>query len=153
MESKTVRTLARTMVMTSAFLVMLAVSAVAQTTVSSSDIQRLQDEVYQAGGDVSRLRTTDVAAAGRLQEELDTLREEVIYLKVKLRKEGGVARRDYTDVRDRRRRILGGRWSLREQPLQPERHTRRAGNRRPDSIRAVVRHGAGRGSFRGDYGR
>jgi hypothetical protein len=101
MESKTVRTLARTMVMTSAFLVMLAVSAVAQTTVSSSDIQRLQDEVYQAGGDVSRLRTTDVAAAGRLQEELDTLREEVIYLKVKLRKEGGVARRDYTDVRDR----------------------------------------------------
>jgi hypothetical protein len=87
--------------MTSAFIAMLAVSAVAQTTVSSADIQRLQDEVYQAGGDVSRLRTTDVAAAGRLQDELDSLREEVIYLKVKLRKEGTVARRDYSEVRDR----------------------------------------------------
>ena len=101
MESKTVRALARTMVMTFAVLAMLAASAVAQTTVSSADIQRLQDELYQASGDVSRLRTTDVAAAGRLQEELDTLREEVIYLKVKLRKEGTVARRDYSEVRDR----------------------------------------------------
>jgi hypothetical protein len=32
---------------------------------------------------------------------LDSLREEVIYLKVKLRKEGTVARRDYSEVRDR----------------------------------------------------
>ena len=68
---------------------------------SSSDIQRLQDEVYQAGGDVSRLRTTNPSEANRLQDDLDNLREEVIYLKVKLRKENSVERRDYTDVRDR----------------------------------------------------
>ena len=46
---------------------MVAVPAAAQT-VSSADIQRLQDDVYQASSDVSRLRSTDrerrVAAAG-----------------------------------------------------------------------------------------
>jgi hypothetical protein len=72
----------------------------AQTNVSQADLQRLQDEVYQAGADLSRLRTTNASEAGRLQEELDTLREEVIYLKVKLRKEKTVSRREYTDLRD-----------------------------------------------------
>jgi hypothetical protein len=35
-----------------------------------------------------------------LEDELDTLRDEVIYLKVKLRKESNVSRREYTDLRD-----------------------------------------------------
>ena len=67
---------------------------------STADIQRLQDEVYQASTDVSRLRTTDALQAGRLQDDLDTLREDVIYLKVKLRKENTVSRSEYTQVRD-----------------------------------------------------
>jgi len=74
---------------------------VAAQTVTSSDIQRLQDEVYQAGSDVSRLRTSSPTEAGRLQDDLDTLREEVIYLKVKMRREKTVDRREYTEVRDR----------------------------------------------------
>lgn len=80
---------------------MLAVPAAAQTTATTTDIQRLQDEVYQAGLDVSRLRSTDSAQASRLQDELDDLRDEAIYLKVKLRKEGRVSRVEYTDLRDR----------------------------------------------------
>jgi hypothetical protein len=80
---------------------MLTAAAAAQTNVSTADIQRLQDEVYQAGNEVSRLRTTDALSAGKLQDDLDALRDEVIYLKVKLRKEGSVNRRDYTEVRDR----------------------------------------------------
>jgi len=77
-----------------------AVPTAAQTAVSSADIQRLQEEVYQAGADVSRLRTTDALQAGRLQDELDTLREDVIYLKVKLRKENTVSRAEYNQLRD-----------------------------------------------------
>ena len=73
----------------------------AQTSVTSSDIQRLQDDVYQASSDLSRLRSSDANAASSLQGELDEVREEVIYLKVKLRKEGSVPRADYTTVRDR----------------------------------------------------
>jgi hypothetical protein len=73
----------------------------AQQSVSTNDIQRLQDQVFQASGDVSRLRATDSSLASRLETELDDLRDEVIYLKVKLRKEGSVNRTEYTDLRDR----------------------------------------------------
>jgi len=74
--------------------------AQAQTSVSTADIQRLQDRIYNASSDVSRLRAQDAELATRLQGDLDELREEVIYLKVKLRKEGSVPRADYTAVRD-----------------------------------------------------
>ena len=79
----------------------LAASAVAQGNVTQADIQRLQDNVYQAGTDVTQARTRDVARANQLQAELDDLRDEVVYLKVKLRKEGSLARSEYADVRDR----------------------------------------------------
>jgi len=69
--------------------------------VTTTDIQRLQDQVYQANSDVSRLRSSNADLAGRLQTDLDDLRDEVVYLKVRLRKEGTVPDRDYTDVRDR----------------------------------------------------
>ena len=80
---------------------MMAVPAGAQTMATGAEIQRLQDEVYQAGTDVSRLRSNDSAAAARLQDELDELRDEVTYLKVKLRKENNVTRAQYAEVRDR----------------------------------------------------
>jgi len=80
----------------------LASQAFAQTgAVTQSDIQRLQDNVYLADRDLSQLRTRDAARARQLQAELDDLREEVIYLKVKLRKERTLARAEYSDVRDR----------------------------------------------------
>ena len=84
-----------------ALMLMLAVPAGAQTTVSTNDIQRLQDEIYEANRDVSRLRSTDSTTAVRLQEDLDQLRDEVTYLKVKMRKEGSVNRTEYADLRDR----------------------------------------------------
>lgn len=70
-----------------------------QSTVSTTDIQRLQDQVYDASNEVSRLRSRDQVLADRLQGQLDDLRDDVIYLRVKLRKEGSVSRRDYNDVR------------------------------------------------------
>jgi sRNA-binding protein len=79
----------------------LAASVAAQGNVTSADIQRLQDNVYQAGTDVTQARTRDAARANQLQAELDDLRDEVIYLKVKLRKDGSLARSEYADVRDR----------------------------------------------------
>jgi hypothetical protein len=90
-----------------AFATMLAVGIVVpaygQSTgnVTTTDIQRLQDNVYDVGGDISRLRGRDSARANQLQLELDDLRDEVVYLKVKLRKERSLARSEYADVRDR----------------------------------------------------
>jgi len=70
-------------------------------TVTSADIQRLQDQVYDTGNEVSRLRSRDQSLADRLSSQLDDLRDEVVYLKVKMRKEGSVTRSDYNDVRSR----------------------------------------------------
>jgi hypothetical protein len=68
-------------------------------SVTSSDIQQLQDAVYDAGGDIARLRSRDASLAGELQTKLDDLRDDVTYLKVKLRREGSVSRSDFDDVR------------------------------------------------------
>jgi len=82
------------------FVAGVATSLTAQT-VTQTDIQRLQDDVTQAGMDVSQLRARDAARATQLQTEVDDLRDEVIYLKVKLRRERSLARPEYLDVRDR----------------------------------------------------
>ena len=71
------------------------------SAVTTTDIQRLQDQVYDAGNEVSRLRSRDAALADRLQPQVDDLRDEVIYLQVKMRKEGIVSRSEYNDVRSR----------------------------------------------------
>lgn len=67
--------------------------ASAQVAVTTSDIQRLQDTTYDIADEIGRIG--DSREVDRLRGELDTLREEVIYLKVKLRKEGSVQRSQY----------------------------------------------------------
>jgi hypothetical protein len=87
----------------SALVIALAFSAPAagQQSASTADIQRLQDQAFQAGTDLSRLRSSDPDLAARLETELDDLRDEIVYLKVKIRKEGNVSRTEFTDLRDR----------------------------------------------------
>jgi hypothetical protein len=75
--------------------------AAAQTDVTSTDIQRLQDTIYDASRDIAQARSRDSALAGQLERELDDAREEATYLRVKLRKNEPIARSDYIDVRDR----------------------------------------------------
>jgi hypothetical protein len=86
--------------LTALVVTVLAVPALAQN-VTQVEIQRLQDNIYQASTDVSQLRSRDASRATQLQTELDDLRDEVIYLKVKLRKERSLPRTEYADVRDR----------------------------------------------------
>ena len=74
--------------------------ALAQAQLTAADIQRLQDNVFDAAADVSRLRQRDARLAESLERELDDLRDEVIYLKVKMRK-SGATRAEYSDLRDR----------------------------------------------------
>jgi hypothetical protein len=88
-----------------AWLACSVVPAGAQSAPTAADIQRLQDSVYDAGSDVARLRDRDARLADSLQQDLDELRDEVVYLKVKLRKESNVSRTEYTDVRDRIERL------------------------------------------------
>ena len=73
----------------------------AQQSVTQTDIQRLEDNLSAARRDVGRMPTSDSTRASRLRDELDDLSDEVIYLRVKLRKERTVTRAEYADVRDR----------------------------------------------------
>lgn len=85
-----------------ALLLAFAVSSPAQTgRITQADVQKLQDSVYLAERDVSNLRTRDSARATSLQGELDDLSDEVIYLRVKLRKERTLAQSEYNDVQSR----------------------------------------------------
>jgi hypothetical protein len=111
MEGATQKMIANSILRPAVMVVALALAApaLAQTggygssqggsNVTSTDIQRLQDQVYDAGNEVSRLRSRDQALADRLQSQLDDVRDEVIYLRVKLRKEGSVSRSEYSTVR------------------------------------------------------
>jgi hypothetical protein len=85
-------------------LALLAASASAQTTVTSADIQRLQERLDDARADQSRMGSG--SAASRLQVELNDLADEVAALRVKLRKEGSVPRSEYTALRDRIDRVV-----------------------------------------------
>src|SRR4051812_32381835 len=75
-------------------------SAAAQS-VTTSDVQRLQDSIYDASRSVAQMRARDGNLASQLQADLDDATDEAIYLKVKLRKNESVSRRDYLEVRDR----------------------------------------------------
>jgi hypothetical protein len=88
------------LILFSLFLVGASRPALAQNA-TSTDIQRLQDSLDDASRDVSELRSRDSALASRLQSELDDLRDEAIYLKVKLRKNETVPRTEYFEMRDR----------------------------------------------------
>lgn len=75
------------------------VVAGAQTSVSTADVQRLQDNIYDASREVGEIRGRDSTLMSQLQSELDDARDEATYLKVKLRKGEPVAQREYTDLR------------------------------------------------------
>ena len=70
-------------------------------SVSDNDIQRLRQALADATSEVDRAKSRDGANATALTRELDDLRDEVAYLRVKLRKEGRVSRSEYFDLRDR----------------------------------------------------
>jgi hypothetical protein len=79
----------------------VAASAAAQSSVTSADIQRLQDTIYDASRDIAQARSRDSALGSQLQGELDDARDETVYLKVKLRRNEPISRSEYSDVRDR----------------------------------------------------
>jgi TolA-binding protein len=85
-----------------ALLLAFAASAPAQSArITQADVQKLQDSVYLAERDISTLRSRDSSRAQQLQTELDDLSDEVVYLRVKLRKERTLAQSEYNDVQTR----------------------------------------------------
>ena len=73
----------------------------AQAPVSASDLTQLEASVTEVEGLVAKLKIGDPTLGADLQRTLSDLKDEVAYLKVKLRREGKVTREEYAAVRDR----------------------------------------------------
>ena len=84
-----------------AFVGFFAHPAVAQSPVTSADVQQLQDSITDASRAVSEVQSRDGALAKDLQSELDNVRDEATYLKVKVRRNEPVDRSELADLRDR----------------------------------------------------
>jgi hypothetical protein len=69
--------------------------------VTIAEIEGLQREVREANIDLERLKANDPQWAADLKLKLDDIHDEVVYLKVRLRKEGSVPPREYLDIHDR----------------------------------------------------
>jgi TolA-binding protein len=78
-----------------------AQGAQAGATVTTQDIQRLQDDLRDISDDISRARRNDPQRAQRLETDLDEVRDDVTYLRVALRRGDRVTRSDYDEVRRR----------------------------------------------------
>ncbi|HSG00638.1 MAG TPA: hypothetical protein VLA20_05885 [Vicinamibacterales bacterium] len=90
----------RTLVMTVGILA-CATAAWAQAAVTESDLARLEATAQEIGQQVAVLKSSDATLAVEVDKSLVLLREEITYLKVKLRREGAVTREEYANLRDR----------------------------------------------------
>jgi hypothetical protein len=72
-----------------------------QRTITAAEIQLLQDGVLDASTEISRLRARDTTRAAQLERELDEIREDVVYLRALLRREGRVPPADYDEIQNR----------------------------------------------------
>ena len=93
----------------------------AQAPVTVADINRLEALASDVETQAAALRRTDATLSADVAKALADLREDVIYLRVKLRRDGSVTRAEYTDVRDRLEtlRIRSGGQRVAAQPVLP----------------------------------
>jgi hypothetical protein len=82
-------------------LVALAAPVFAQAPVTAADLTRLETTAAEIERQVASVRATDPSLAANVEKSLVELRDEIAYLKVRLRKEGAVDRAEYSSLRDR----------------------------------------------------
>ena len=78
---------------------LLPVSAWAQVT--QADLDALQSQVTTVSQRIDTLRETDATRAATLTRDLDLVRDDVAYLRVRLRRESNIPTSEVTAVRDR----------------------------------------------------
>jgi len=86
--------------------------------VTADDVQRMQDTVNSVSNDINQLRRTDSALAGQLERQLEEVRDEIGYLRVRIRRNEPVDRDEYRRASDRLEdiRIRAGGESTRQAP-------------------------------------
>lgn len=95
-------------------------TAWAQAAATESDINRLDVAATEVARLATTLKASDPTRAADVDKQLATLREEIVYLRVKLRRDG-VTRAEYSDVRDRLEtlRVRAAGDKVAAQPIDP----------------------------------
>lgn len=91
--------------LTLAACVLALTTAIAAQDVTSADLQQLQDSAATVATDITQARTRDAAQAGELDRELAEVRDDLAYLRGKLRREGKVSHSETGDIRARLDRL------------------------------------------------
>ena len=76
-------------------------TAWAQTVVTATDVERLDAVTATIEKQVAALKTSDPTLAADVEKSLIGLKEEVVFMRVMVRRGGTVSRADYNGVRDR----------------------------------------------------
>jgi hypothetical protein len=82
-------------------VIALASVAWMQAPVTASDLTRLESTAADIEKQADALKTTDATLARDVSASLADLKDEVTYLKVKMRREGSVTRDEYASLRDK----------------------------------------------------
>ncbi len=80
-------------------------TAIAAQDVTTGDLQHLQDSAATVAADVAQARHRDATQGGALDTELAEVRDDIAYLRGKLRREGKVSQSEAGDIRSRLDRI------------------------------------------------
>ena len=73
----------------------------AAQAITNDDLRLVQDDIDRVSGDVADLRSRDSGRASDLQRQLEQARDDVAYLRVKLRRNEIVSTREYDEVRNK----------------------------------------------------
>jgi hypothetical protein len=79
----------------------LAVSAWRQAAVTAADVSRLETTASDVDRQIASIQATDPTVATEARRTLQDLRDDITYLRVKLRRNETISRNEYTDVHDR----------------------------------------------------
>ena len=132
--------LALVLALSAAGSVRAAASQSSQTSVTTADIERLQDNIYDASRDIAQLRGRDSVTASQLQAELDEARDDATYLKVKVRRNEPIPRVEYADLRDKIENIRSRARGESAGGYTPPAGSRSEPDRAPGSPEAVRSH-------------
>jgi hypothetical protein len=110
---------------TLAIAMMAAAASLAtrQAAVTAADLTRLEAAAGEIETLAASLKKTDATLAAQVEKSLVELREEIVYLRVRLRRDGAVPRAEYADVRDRLETLrvrAGGQKVTAQAPVEAE---------------------------------
>ena len=91
----------------------------AQEAVNPGDINRLESSASDLDKQIKGMESFDPRFAAETQKSLVDLRDEIAYLRVKLRRDGSVTRAEYADVRDRLETLRAKTMSQQRVSAQP----------------------------------